>query len=103
MKTWAEGLYRFYKKLDPPAVLPNGVEWLFPQQRKEVMAVVKSFLYKYYNDHQERTLFLGINPGRFGAGVTGVNFTAPKQLTQNLQLEHPFKMQSEISAEFIYD
>jgi hypothetical protein len=45
---------------------------------------------------------LGINPGRFGAGVTGVNFTAPKQLTEFCNVEHPFKNQSELSAEFIY-
>lgn len=45
---------------------------------------------------------LGINPGRFGAGVTGVNFTAPKQLKEYLGIEHEFKNQSELSAEFIY-
>jgi hypothetical protein len=45
---------------------------------------------------------LGINPGRFGAGVTGVNFTAPRQLKEHCGLEHPFKDQSELSAEFIY-
>lgn len=46
---------------------------------------------------------LGINPGRFGAGITGVNFTAPKQLTESCGIEHPFGKQSELSAEFIYE
>lgn len=46
---------------------------------------------------------LGINPGRFGAGVTGVNFTAPKQLTDPCGMEHSFGTRSELSAEFIYD
>jgi hypothetical protein len=32
-----------------------------------------------------------------------VNFTAPKQLTSDCGIEHPFKIQSELSAEFIYD
>lgn len=66
------------------------------------MQVVKTFLYKYFNDTNKRRLFLGINPGRFGAGVTGVNFTAPKQLTEDCGIEHSFGKRSELSAEFIY-
>jgi hypothetical protein len=66
------------------------------------MNVVKSFLHKYYNDTAKRGLLLGINPGRFGAGVTGVNFTAPKQLTEECGIEHSFGKRSELSAEFIY-
>ncbi|RYY86313.1 MAG: DUF4918 family protein [Chitinophagaceae bacterium] len=103
MSTWANSLYHFYTHFDPPRPLPNGVEWLFPQQEPRVRRVVKAFLDKYYNDKNERRLMLGINPGRFGAGVTGVNFTAPRQLSDVLHIEHSFKMQSEISAEFIYE
>ena len=66
------------------------------------MQVVKQFLQKYFNDTCKRKLFLGINPGRFGAGVTGVNFTAPKQLAEDCGITHPFGKQSELSAEFIY-
>ncbi|HWJ92883.1 MAG TPA: uracil-DNA glycosylase family protein, partial [Flavisolibacter sp.] len=50
-----------------------------------------------------RRIFLGINPGRFGAGVTGVNFTASRQLTEFCGINHPFKKGTELSAEFIYD
>ena len=46
-------------------------------------------------------MLLGINPGRFGAGITGVNFTAPKQLREHCQIESNLKG-SELSAEFIY-
>ncbi|GAA4338941.1 uracil-DNA glycosylase family protein [Flaviaesturariibacter amylovorans] len=102
MKTWAQQLYHFYTHFTP-GELPNHVAWLFPQRQPEVRKVVKAFLDKYYNDRNERRLLLGINPGRFGAGVTGVNFTAPKQLTEVLSIPHPFKSQSELSAEFIYD
>ena len=66
------------------------------------MHVVQLFLQKYFNDSGKRKLFLGINPGRFGAGVTGVNFTAPKQLTEICSIPHSFSKQSELSAEFIY-
>ena len=101
MKTWAEHLFEFYSSLKPEQKLPNNIQWLYPQQSEEVMNVVKQFLQKYFGDTQKRKLFLGINPGRFGAGVTGVNFTAPKQL-EECGINHPFKKQSELSAEFIY-
>ncbi|HZH63544.1 MAG TPA: uracil-DNA glycosylase family protein [Flavisolibacter sp.] len=102
MTTWAAHLYQFYTSLRPEQYLPNGVQWLYPQQSPEVLEVVQLFLHKYFSDTNKRTLMLGINPGRFGAGITGVNFTAAKQLTQVCGIPHPFKQQSELSAEFIY-
>lgn len=102
MKTWAEHLYRFYTSLHPTQNLPNGIEWLYPLKDKEVLNVLASFLHRYFNDTNPRRLILGINPGRFGAGITGVNFTSPKQLTEECGIEHSFKMHSELSAEFVY-
>ncbi|HEY0731770.1 MAG TPA: uracil-DNA glycosylase family protein [Chitinophagaceae bacterium] len=101
--SWAQDLFHFYKNLNPPKSLPQDIEWLYPQQDPYVLTIVKSFLDKYYDDTDQRVLMLGINPGRFGAGVTGVNFTAPRQLTNYCGIEHNFKPQSELSAEFIYD
>lgn len=101
--TWAAHILSFYKNLQPPAHLPAGIEWLYPQQHTEVLKIVETFADRFYNDTEQRTILLGINPGRFGAGVTGVNFTAPKQLSLYCGIEHPFKNQSELSAEFIYD
>ena len=46
---------------------------------------------------------LGINPGRFGAGITGINFTAPRQLKDNCGIDHPWGNTTELSAEFIYE
>lgn len=46
---------------------------------------------------------LGINPGRFGAGITGINFTGPRQLKENCGIDHPWGNSSELSAEFIYE
>lgn len=103
MATWAQNLTEFYSTLQPPAQLPNGIEWLHPQQSPGVMGLATAFFQKFYNDTQPRTLALGINPGRFGAGVTGVNFTAAKQLTEHCCIEHNLKPQSELSAEFIYE
>lgn len=101
--TWAQHLISFYKNLEPPKNLPNAIEWLYPQQQPEVIEVVEAFYNKFYSDQNQRTLLIGINPGRFGAGVTGVNFTAPRQLSLYCGIKHAFKDQSELSAEFIYD
>lgn len=100
--TWAAHLLHFYRTLQPPAGLPNGIEWLYPQQDGNVMALLQQFLLKYYDDAGPRTLLLGINPGRLGAGTTGINFTAARQLTRNCGIAHHLKEQSELSAEFIY-
>jgi hypothetical protein len=100
---WAEHIIQFYKNLHPPQPLPDDIQWLHPQLKEEVMDVVNRFYTKYYNDNDQRTILLGINPGRYGAGVTGVNFTAPRQLTNYCHLSHSFKDQSELSAEFIYE
>ena len=99
---FAEGIINFYRSLEPPR-LPKGIEILFPQQNKEVMKVVENFFYQFYSDTNPRHLIFGINPGRFGAGTTGINFTAPKQLKEFCGIDHSFKSQTELSAEFIYE
>ena len=99
----ADKLTSFYGSIKPPRHLPNGIEILFPQKDKEVKELTKKFFTKYFDDHKQRSLMLGINPGRFGAGITGVNFTAPKQLKHACGIDHHFKLSSELSAEFIYD
>ena len=98
----AEELKSFYKNLSIP-IVPPGVDVLHPQKGKEVVAITSTFFDKYYSDSRPRQLLFGINPGRFGAGTTGINFTAPRQLKQQLGIEHSFKDQSELSAEFIYE
>ena len=100
---FADKLIDFYQSLRPPTNLPKGIEILYPQKDKQVFELVKKFFYKYYNDKHPRRIMLGINPGRYGAGITGVNFTAPKQLKQYCGIEHHLKLSSELSAEFIYD
>jgi len=96
-------LIDYYQALQPPGNLPRGVEVLFPQKDPQVIEIVSKFFKKYFNDDRPRSLMLGINPGRYGAGITGVNFTAPKQLKEYCGIEHHFKNSSELSAEFIYE
>ncbi|HYF32067.1 MAG TPA: uracil-DNA glycosylase family protein [Chitinophagaceae bacterium] len=103
MQTIAESIIQFYTSLKAPVNLPRGVEVLHPQAEEQVLQVVADFYTRYYSDHRPRHLLIGINPGRFGAGTTGVNFTGPKQLTEYCGIQHPFGKRSELSAEFIYE
>jgi hypothetical protein len=103
MKTLSDQLAEFFLSLQPPALLPAGVEVLFPFKEPVVIGLVKKFFTRFYNDNKQRRLILGINPGRFGAGTTGINFTAPRQLKNYCGIEHTLKDQSELSAEFIYE
>jgi hypothetical protein len=100
---YSEKLIQYYLQLKPLKNLPKGIEVLFPQKDPQVIELIKQFFNKYFNDKQPRSLMLGINPGRFGAGITGVNFTAPKQLKENCGIDHHLKPSSELSAEFIYE
>ena len=100
---FADRIIGFYKSIQPPSKLPKGVGVLYPQQDKKVIKIVEQFYKKFYSDNHQRTLIFGINPGRFGAGVTGINFTGPKQLKENCGIDHSLKMHSELSAEFIYE
>lgn len=99
----SEKLIEYYNQLTPPRNLPKGIEVLFPQKDPQVTEIVEKFFKKYFNDNNPRQLMLGINPGRFGAGITGVNFTASKQLKEACGIDHHFKLSSELSAEFIYE
>ena len=103
MQSLADKLISFYQSIKPPRNLPAGIDVLFPQKEKQVKELVKSFFTKYFNDDHPRHLMLGINPGRYGAGITGINFTAPKQLKEYCGIDHHLKLTSELSAEFIYE
>ena len=46
---------------------------------------------------------LGINPGRFGAGVTGITFTDPVRLEKECGIPNNFDKRQELSSVFIYD
>jgi hypothetical protein len=90
----------FYLSLQPPRV-SKSIKLLHPQTYATVQQATKTFFQKFYHDHEPRQLLLGINPGRFGAGITGINFTAPLQLSNYCGITHPFGTGTELSAEFI--
>ncbi len=66
------------------------------------MPLVTAFYTKYYNDNDQRHLILGINPGRFGGGITGIPFTDPKRLVSECNIPYTGKPAHEPSSVFIY-
>ncbi len=83
--------------------VPEGVTWLLPlNHESETPRVFRLFLEKYYSDNLPRTLILGINPGRFGAGITNVAFTDPVHLERECGIANRFPKREELSAQFVY-
>jgi uracil-DNA glycosylase len=101
--TFAEQVLAFTRALRPPdIVLPPGFEWLFPYNNPETMRTLTTFYQKYYTDNQPRTFIFGINPGRFGAGLTGVPFTDPIRLASECGIENAFLKKPELSSIFVW-
>src|ERR1700722_9301116 len=78
--TNAAAILDFYKKLRPRFALPAGISIMNPYQEPATWTVVKQFYTKFYGDEAPRSYIFGINPGRHGAGVTGIPFTDPIRL-----------------------
>ncbi len=100
--TFASKILSFYSSLKIDEQLPSGVEVLNPYKNKEAMGVCTAFYEKYYNDNKGRIMILGINPGRFGAGVTGIPFTDPVKLENSCGIKNNFEKRGELSSDFIY-
>lgn len=82
--------------------IPAGIDWLLPYSEPETQRVMSLFYTRFYNDQQSRKIIFGINPGRFGAGLTGVPFTDPFKMLDECQIENNFPKKQELSAQFIY-
>lgn len=95
-------LFDFFSSLKIRTRIENGVEILNPFTDNETLQINQQFYDKYYSDTDRRTLILGINPGRFGAGITGISFTDPVILENKLGLSNSFDKKPELSATFIH-
>ena len=102
MPSLAEKILKFNKSLFIAGKLPKGVEVMQPLDDKYVYSLCKKFYHQYYNDNHPRSLILAINPGRFGAGTTGIPFTDPKKLEDICGISNTFPKKTELSADFIY-
>jgi hypothetical protein len=98
----SDSILTFLKDLRITSKLPKGIEVLDPYTDPQVFELCREFYSKYYNDNMPRTLLLGINPGRFGSGTTGVSFTDPIKLEKYCGIKNDLAKKPELSADFIY-
>ena len=99
---FADQILTFLKQLHISAKLSDGVEILNPYKDKITYGLCKQFYNKYYGDNNKRQLILGINPGRHGAGLTGIPFTDPIKLEKYCGIPNNLHKKPELSADFIY-
>ena len=103
--TFADKIIRFNEQLTYTGdTLPAGIRIMNPfKEHAQTMDIVRAFYHKYYDDNNERYIILGINPGRFGGGLTGIPFTDPKRLVSECHISYSGKFSHEPSSVFIYE
>jgi hypothetical protein len=95
--------YRFHQSLNPDWKLPKGFSVINPFVNKEALRCLKLFCDRFYQTGDKRILVAGINPGRFGAGITGVPFTDPVALFTHCGIKNSFDQRAELSSTWIYE
>lgn len=104
MKSWSEIYLRYLSALEEKELpLPEGFRAMNPYSNEEVWKVVEAFYRKFYSDSSQRTLIFGINPGRLGAGATGIPFTDTKHLLTDCGIQAPPFSTHEPSSVFVYE
>lgn len=100
--TQSYAILQFYKNLQPAFKTPGKVHVMNPFTDPGAWVLVEKFYRKYYDDAKRRIFIFGINPGRFGGGVTGIPFTDPIRLAENCGITNDLAKRPELSSEFIY-
>jgi hypothetical protein len=101
--TFGENVIGFNQRLTFAGKLPEGIRVMNPFSNDRVAARLTELFYtKFFNDNLKRFLVLGINPGRFGAGATGIPFTDTKRLREACGIEFHGFQTHETSSEYIY-
>ncbi len=102
--TFARKVIEFYRNLEFKGALPAGVRIMDPFRENQVVNdLATEFYTKFFSDNNIRRLILGINPGRFGAGSTGIPFTDTKRLNENCGIPFTDFRTHEPSSAFIYE
>jgi hypothetical protein len=101
---FSQSVISFFKELQFSGSLPPGISIMNPfRENPYILPVITQFYMKFYNDSNHRFLIMGINPGRFGAGVTGIPFTDSKRLSEKCGLSIPGLKTFETSSVFVYE
>ena len=78
--TFGDKVLKFHKTIALPRTYSRRIKIIYPHGNAGVLRHTKKFLNKFFQDKKKRTFVFGINPGRFGSGVTGIPFTDPVAL-----------------------
>lgn len=100
---WSDTILDYQFSLDARAPLPQGISYLTPADAPAVRQVMRLFYEKYFSDSHPRIVLLGINPGRFGAGITGIPFTDPIRLQESCGIDNEFGKRQELSSLFVFE
>jgi hypothetical protein len=105
MKTFGEKVLHFIKHLAyTGAELPKNKVIYNPfKDLTQPLHIAKQFYEKYFNDSHARCALFGINPFKWGAGLTGIPFTDYKRLQSECQIAYDGKGSHENSSLFIYE
>lgn len=101
-KTFGNKVIDFHHELQLPQDLPPGIEWINNLDQPDTQDSFSTFFNTYFSDNAKRLFLFGINPGRFGAGLTGVSFTDPVYLEERCLIPNSFPKRHELSSHFIY-
>lgn len=100
--SYAAAILKFYKGLRPNFPVPEGVSVMNPYTNPDTWDLASRFYRKFYDDERPRAYIFGINPGRFGAGLTGVPFTDPIRLEDKCEIPNAMPRKPELSSLFVY-
>ncbi|PWT77916.1 MAG: DUF4918 domain-containing protein [Bacteroidetes bacterium] len=99
----ADAILYFYKNLRSPRGIPDDVSVMNPFNDAKIWKICEQFYRNFYNDEFPRIFLFGINPGRFGGGITGIPFTDPIRLEKNCGIKNDLTRRQELSSLFIYE
>lgn len=100
-KSFGDFVERFLTTVAIDVDMPPGISVLRPHDSVEVRRIVHVMCERFYRGTRPRLSIWGINPGRLGAGLTGLSFTDPWAVEHDLGIETAITGRREISAEFI--
>lgn len=106
--TFGQKVIEFLEQLRLDVRLPEDIMVLDPftsqhEGAADIWRIIRTFYGKYYNDNAPRQMIIGINPGRLGAGSTGLPFTDTIRLEEFCGIAPPAFRTHEPSSVFVYD
>lgn len=102
VERFGNSVFDFNTKLKLPQMGRMDFEFINPFKDECVVNIHHEFCSRYYRGRGKRVGIFGINPGRLGAGITGIPFTDPRNLKHACGIDMLGVESGELSSEFIY-